>query len=102
MFNMKTVKIVATALLFATLTLAHARPTAASPQPLASQQAVAPVQIVFLYINGVPVNCSSCFNHAEGHVFDIASGDVIGYVNASAPGIIVNANGTVIGFLASA
>jgi hypothetical protein len=107
MFNIKTVKTInlcrfaATALLCSTLTLTYARPTVASPQPVVSQQAVAPMQIVFLYVNGIPVNCSAWCFRDESHVYDFASGEVVGYINASAPSTIVNSNGAVIGFLAT-
>jgi hypothetical protein len=105
MFNMKTInlcRLAATALLFTTLTLAHARPTVASPQTTApSQQAVMPTKVVFLYVNGIPINCAASHDYDGGHVYSIASGEVVGYVNPSAPNIIVNASGVVIGFLAA-
>lgn len=59
----------------------------------------APLYDVYLYVNGVPVNCSSWCFYLENHVFDFATQTVIGYVDPENPMRITDEEDNTIGFL---
>jgi hypothetical protein len=87
------------------LPIAQANPTVSRPSQSATIQAksqvAVPMQIIFLYVNGSLVDCSYSCSYVENHVFDICSGEVIGYVNPASPNTIIGGQGQVVGYLLS-
>lgn len=67
--------------------------------PTAPEYPPMPYYQVWLFVDGIPVDCSTWCGYSENHVFDIATNATVGYISASDPLVIVDENDQVIGFL---
>jgi hypothetical protein len=74
---------------------AHAVVSKTTPASISASASPLPL-VVFLYLGGTPMNCSSWLRYTENHTFDMYTGETVGYIDGFD---IVDEEGEVIGFL---